>query len=326
MGRGVKGKELSKDDHRKGGKKHLFRAVRGGDMTFDAKVPVNLKETQKWFAGIITRPIDEDSHMNPISPAGIPMVEEAPLYIAPSHTLQPAQRIELYNQQYWWRLLNTLQEVYPLVLRLFGYHDFNQSIGIPYLVKYPPCHWSLVVLGDYLPQWVQEEYRASDRQLILDATKIDHAFNACFIAPAFEKINDVGNAEALLSQTLYLQPYVQLFSMDYHLFQFRKEFLLQEPEYWIENDFPKLARERTYYFVLYRNRNNDLCWNEISEGEYRLLSQFRQGTSIDNACQWLEWQSGTLYEEAHKHLHLWFQEWTARGWLTDLTNRISLSF
>src|SRR4051812_44875922 len=109
-------------------------------MAFDAAVPTQLKRMQEWFASIITRPVDEESRINPLSPEGVPMEQEACRYITPSATLLPAQRIQIYNQQYWWRLLSIMHELYPLVTRLFGHRDFNQTIAIPYLVKYPPSH------------------------------------------------------------------------------------------------------------------------------------------------------------------------------------------
>jgi Putative DNA-binding domain len=290
-------------------------------MTYDSKVPLQLKRTQQWFASIITRPVDEENRINPISPTKKPMEEEAAYYIVPSPTLRPVQRIQIYNQQYWWRLLNTLQDVFPCVVRLFGYHDFNLKIGIPYLVKYPPRHWSLTFLGDYLPQWVKEDYREEDKTLVYDSVKVDWAFGRSFLAPQLAPIDtsnfssDVGMS-ALLTKKLYLQPNVFLFEMNWDMFQFRTEFLKQEPEYWIDNDFPELPKDRKYFFVLYRNRKNDISWKEISEGEYRLLTLFQKGMTIEKACQWLEKQEGPLYDAAMKQLHLWFQEWTIRGWLS----------
>lgn len=283
-------------------------------MSFDIKVPQRLKETQEWFGSIVSRPVDADSKMQPISPSGNLMEEEAPLYIAPSPTLRSAQRIQIYNQQYWWRLLDSLHETYPLLLRLFGYHDFNKTLAVPYLMKYPPNHWSLAQVGARFPQWIEEQYSGQDKKLVLNAAKIDCAFNLCFLASDIEPIKQLDTSSAL-SQKLYLQPHIHLFEMDAHLFQFRIEFLKQDPDYWVEHDFPNLLREKTYFFIIYRNRKNDLGWNEISEGEYALLKQFQAGISIENACQWLEFQSGSIYDMAVKNLHIWFQEWTARGWL-----------
>lgn len=158
-------------------------------MTYDTKVPIKLKKIQHWFGSIIGRPIDEDSRMNPLSPSGNPMELEAYDFIKPSPTLRPAQRIQIYNQQYWWRLINHMHESFPLVIRLFGYHDFNRTIAIPYLVSYPPTHWSLNQLGDKLPQWVEEEYQADDKQLVYDAVRVDWAFSHSFVAAELEPIH-----------------------------------------------------------------------------------------------------------------------------------------
>ena len=262
-------------------------------MSFDAKVPVKLKKTQQWFGSIISRPIDEDSRMNPLSPSGNHMEEEACHYIAPSPTLRPAQRIELYNQQYWWRLLTTLQDDYPLLTRLFGYYDFNQTIAIPYLQKYPPNHWSLNFAGQYLPKWIDECYTANDKSLVKNAAYIDWAFIQSFFAPGLPHISNdslpvKGDIASLLDQKIKLQPHIHLFKMNQDLFSFRKEFLKEDPDYWVEHDFPTISKGKEFYFILYRNQKNNIAWKEISSAEYRLLSLFQSGSSIDEACQWLE--------------------------------------
>ena len=140
-------------------------------MKYDEHVPSLLKREQQWFGSIISRPIDVDSKMNPMSPSGIPMEVEAAEHITPSPTLRSAQRIQIYNQQYWWRLLNTLHDIFPLTTRLFGYQDFNRTIGMPYLTKYPPCHWSLTLIGERLERWVEEDYHAGDKELVKNSVK-----------------------------------------------------------------------------------------------------------------------------------------------------------
>ncbi len=288
-------------------------------MSFDPTAPAKLKKSQKWFASIITRPIDEDSRMNPISPVGELMEEESWDYILPSPTLRPAQRIELYNQQYWWRLLSILHETFPLLTRLFGYHDFNQTIAFPYLQKYPPTHWSLNELGVNLSSWITDNYHRSDKSLIKDAADIDWAYNRSFLAPENSPLTaNLPNSDdisKLLECKLYLQPSVTLFSYPYDLFNFRLEFLTQEPEYWIENDFPELHKSQKW-IVLFRNFRNDLIWEEISESEYHLLLRFQKGDSIEDACQWLEEQKTELYTAAANNIHTWLQGWVVKKWLT----------
>lgn len=289
-------------------------------MTFDVKAPAALKRSQEWFASIITRPMDGQSRMNPISPRGMPMEQEAAQYLIPSPTLAPHLRIELYNQQYWWRLLNILQETFPLLTCLFGYIDFNHSIAIPYLVKHPPNHWSLSFIGYALSQWVEEEYNAEDKLLIKNVVEVDLAFGRSFFA---ERRPSIGvemlspeQEKSLLSKTLSLQPHLELLVLPYHLLKFRDEMVKESPDYWLEHDFPILEREQTsYHCVIYRNRHDHFSWELVSPTAFQILQLFKKGTNIDNVCEWIEQQSEEMIMEASTNLHLWFQEWTFRGWL-----------
>ncbi len=286
-------------------------------LGYDPHVPEQLKKIQQWFGGVIKQPIDDQSRINPIAPSGTPILKEATKYITPSPTLEPYQRIELYNQQYWWRLLKTLHEIYPLVTRLFGYHDFNQIIGVPYLQKYPPHHWSLNHLGDKLPQWVQEEYTASDQDLIYDAARIDWAYNEGFYAASLPSADsEQSDPTELFSQKMSLQPHVYLFKLRYDMFSFREAFLEKEPEYWEENDFPEMDKGE-YHFVLYRNHANRLVWEKIDAGEFHLLERFQSGSSIEQACEWLETEKGELYQQATENLHHWIQRWIINKWLSS---------
>ena len=290
-------------------------------MNYDEKVPSLLKKEQQWFGSIISRPIDEDSRMCPISPSGEPMEEEAALHIAPSPTLRPSQRIQIYNQQYWWRLLNTLQEVFPFLTRLFGYFEFNRTVGIPYLTKYPPRHWSLSLLGDRLSDWLKEEYRADDKELVVQAAELDWAFSCSFTEKAIppvtlDQLSFPENTTIIFSKQLYIQPFIHLFAYDYDLFEYRKEFLKEEPDFWLNNEFPILDRSRSYYYVLYRTKRNDLSWKEISKAELFILKLLQSGASLEDVCNRLQEQSSAIYEAAEENLQPWFQEWAQRGWLS----------
>ncbi len=289
-------------------------------MSYDKTAPTSLKKSQEWFASIITQPIDEDSRIPAISPTGVSIEEEAFRYIRPSPTLRPAQRIELYAQQYWWRLLSTLQEIYPLVTRLFGYHDFNRQLAIPFLIAYPPDHWSLNLLGIHLPQWIHDNYTSSDKQLVYDAALLDAAFHESFVAKASKPIEATvaktpEDLAYLLDCKLYLQPFIQFFQFDYDLLTFRMEFLKEIPEYWIENDFPILNKEKTS-FILFRNLHGHTAWNTISSAELKLLSCFIEGSTIEEACDWLEKQDAATFKEAENNLHIWVQGWIIKKWLS----------
>lgn len=282
---------------------------------YDGKVPSQLKEVQEWFASIITRPIDDCSQMNPLSPSGIPMSIEAQQYIVPSPTLTPDKRIQIYNQQYWWRLLTILHENYPLTTRLFGYRDFNRLIAVPFLERYPPNHWSLNYLGDSLPRWLREEYCGENKELVREAVDVDWAYIKGFFTGELSTDYTAEDEEALLTRSLTLQPHISLCRLTHRLLPFRDLLLEHEPEHWEEADFPPLDRGGSYFYIIYRNRYYNLEWQEIDEPQYMLLSLFENGRSIAEVCEWLEEQSEAIQSAANKNLHLWFQEWTACRWL-----------
>lgn len=290
-------------------------------MQYDLRVPLELKEIQEWFASIITRPISVENEINPLSPSGQPIAIEASLRIAPSPTLKPYQRIELYNQQFWWRMLSTLQDAYPMLTRLFGFGDFNQAIAIPYLLKYPSNFWSLNTLGERLPLWIEEEYQEKDKNLIYECAQIDCAFYRSFLAPNGKMVKTLNvKLETLTDEILELSPALCLLKFNRDLFDFRKKLLKKEPEYWMQHAFPKLKHfspSQFAYTVLYRDIRNQIVLLKIEEAEYRVLQQIQQGISLDALCEWIEEQTHepAFYQECMQSFSIWFKKWVSYGWL-----------
>lgn len=276
-------------------------------------VPPELLGIQKWFASIITRPIDQNSQMISLSPSGCPMEQEAPLFISPGRKLSSAARIQIYNQQYWWRLLTILHRNFPTLTRLFGYTDFNLSIAMPFLTRYPSRHWSLAKLGDQLTAWLKEYYLNGDKELILAVAEVDWAYQALFFAPPPTYLLP---STVLLSEKLCFQSHVKLFRFPFDIFSLREALLKKTVEFWMEApDFPPLCQNKTHFHLLYRMPNTHSVYREIGEGQWTLLNSIEKGLTIEEACEALERQGGAAYEEAAASLDLWVQEWMRQGWL-----------
>lgn len=270
---------------------------------------MKLKELQTWFAKQIITPLNDDQTI------AAPNIEaEAPRYIVKSPTLQPHKRIELYNQQYWWRLINTMQEHFPLVLALFGHTPFNDRLAIPFLQKYKSYHWNINGLGEKFPQWIEEEYHESDKGLVLNAAKLDWAYISAFLAQDFKP------ASPGLEEKLIHNPSLFLFEMPYDLFSFRREIMKQEAEHWIDSPFPALEKGRPYYFTLFRNPVHELPWCEIDEAEFRLLSLFEKPLSLNEFCDILE--DHPFQDAAEVKLSGWIQKWTSKPFLVPAKRRI----
>jgi Putative DNA-binding domain len=60
----------------------------------------------------------------------------------PARALASAERLAVYNRQYWLRLFTVLHRAYPLVARLLGYWELNR-LASAYLTAHPPRGWDI---------------------------------------------------------------------------------------------------------------------------------------------------------------------------------------
>jgi len=290
--------------------------------------PQQLKEIQSWFASIITRPLNHDQTSIQTTPQGNTLAEEAPQFVTANAHLQPHERIQIYNQQYWWRFYKVLQEVFPTVARLFGHFDFNTMLVIPYLTTFPSKTWSLLELGHKMPFWISRYYKEKDKALVLMSAKIDWAFQESFTIKEYAPLSLTGAtpddfADAL-SLKIKLQPHVHLFKCDGPFLQFREKFLEESIEHWIENDFPPLPKDGIHYYLIYRGPQNKLIhWESITLGQYKLLKLLKKGCSIMDACTFLEEDSEEVYIEAMHHIQQWFKVWMERQLLYSMHTKLS---
>lgn len=281
---------------------------------FDVKVPSTLLEMQQWFGSTIQTPL-QNNLIAPFSLKGDNTALMAPKWIKPSPTLEPLERIQIYNQQYWWRLLSILQDYFPSLTRLFGYSDFNETLAIPFLSAHPSTHWSLNSLGDRFPQWIKTHYLEKDAALVSESAHLDHLYHSLFFKPLLPPLSLTENLSELTSVTLYLQPHVFLLSHPFNLLAFRAELLKKDVEAWLELEFPPLEEGPSYGYIM-RSSVDYFSWKVISKEEFESLQKFQNGCSIDTFCEWLENDPAAPVEAAEKELQHWFQKWTKQRVLT----------
>jgi hypothetical protein len=276
---------------------------------FDSNIPRELFSIQQWVVSILSLPIDANGQFPFLAPSGRPLSEEAEEFLKSTKDLPANKRIQIYHQQYWYRLLSALQQNFPLLTRLFGYTDFNLSLAIPFLMRYSPNHWSISQIGDRLARWIDEFYTAPDKSLVHFSAEIDWAYQTIFVAPPPTSLQ---YSLELLSKKMNLQKHVRLFKLPFDLFVFRQEFLKASVEFWTEKDFPSMPKGRPFFFVLYRNQQNKVVYQEISEGHWTLLYLLENDCSIVEACDQLE---KMFYEETCTSLQSWVQEAVSEKWL-----------
>ena len=74
-------------------------------------------------------------------------------FIKPNKDLNSLERLEIYNQQYWIRFLDSLQDDFPGLHTILGDERFER-LCVAYLTDYPSRSYSLNSLGEHLPKFI----------------------------------------------------------------------------------------------------------------------------------------------------------------------------
>ncbi len=261
----------------------------------EPKAPAQFAKTLELFAKAISNPTSEEPSSE--------LLKE----IQPTTIRSASRSVKIYQEQYWRRLHRLLQQDFPILVRVLGRKKFNELIATPYLSRFPSDTWTLYPLGASLPAWM-EGVNLDNHTFLKEAMLIDLGYNEAFISGELPPLNPQEIDEAT---PLTLQSHLSLHSCHSHLPRFRKALLKESPEYYEEHPLPP-QEEGNFYFVLYRKPQLTIAWKEIEKEEYLLLSAFRSGATIEEACSLFE-NEADLLEETVFEL---FQQWMQRGWLT----------
>ncbi|MGB7265239.1 MAG: DNA-binding domain-containing protein, partial [Terracidiphilus sp.] len=143
--------------------------------------PMDLAQLQREMAAAIMQPLTPDEQMRANAPDGRPMEALAESFIAPNSRLTAFERLEIYNRQYWFRVLGALAEDFPGLRAVVGGRRF-EAISIAYLSEHPSRSFTLRNLGSQLPAWldVHPDQAGRRHRLAVDVARIEWAFVEAF--------------------------------------------------------------------------------------------------------------------------------------------------
>ena len=136
--------------------------------------------------------------------------------------LTSLERIEIYNKQYWFRLLDCLYDDYPGLRAILGEKQVPQA-SHRLSGQYPSRSFTLRNLGSRLVEFLQErpELTAPRQKMCLDMASFEWAQVVAFDGPAKPPLTPddlLGRDPAKLR--LGLQPYLTLLELSYPLDEF----------------------------------------------------------------------------------------------------------
>ncbi|MDZ4287082.1 MAG: DNA-binding domain-containing protein, partial [Prosthecobacter sp.] len=177
----------------------------------------DLKQLQRVMGAALMRPLTKDDGMQAQWEDGRASSTAVEEFIKPNDRLSSFDRLEIYNRQYWFRLLDCLYDDYPGLRALLGQHKFH-ALCRAYLARHPSTSWTLRNLGQRLASFIEEEASLTQPKtaMALDIVRFEWAQVLAF-DEAKRKPLDVSEllGSAPESLRLGLQPHLVLLELQH---------------------------------------------------------------------------------------------------------------
>jgi hypothetical protein len=289
---------------------------------------MNLANLQRAVARAVMQPLTPSEGMRRTAPGGGRMHAYAARFIKPNDRLTPFERLEIYNRQYWFRLLSSMAEDFPGLRAILGGPRF-ESMCKSYLTERPSRSFTLRNLGSHLEAWLrQNPHWIRDRRVLaLDMVRLEWADIEAFDGAAGPvlRTEDLGEI-ARANLELRIQPYVQLLELHYPV----DDLLLEVKEGGDEgadrasNAFQErrkrskvraVANLQPAQILLAVHRLDfSVYFRRIEPEEFALLSALRNGKPVERAIELALRKSSIPSADHLAFVRHSFQTWAALGW------------
>ena len=256
---------------------------------------MNLLELQRRMAEDVRRPLTPEYEMQETTEGGESTKMVAESYIAPNARLTSFERLEIYNRQYWFRLISAVAEDFPTLNAVLGQSRFDALI-LAYLAAHPSTSWTLRNLGGKLPAFleVHPEFAGRRHRLVVDVAKLEWAYVEAFDGAYRAPLTD-DDARAVGPETkLSLQPHLQLLSLSYPVDNLVLAVKKGAPEteivsgaasqrarrVWVT--LPPMRQERIHLVV--HRYEDSVYYRRIERETFELLGALRGGAPVAEAA------------------------------------------
>lgn len=285
-----------------------------------------LLELQQRVAKVVMQPLTRGDRMRRRSLAGESIRAEAEALIKPNKVLSSFERLEIYNRQYWFRILSCFSEDFPGLRAIVGARQFD-GLMREYLVECPSLSFTLRNLGSQLEEWLRTnpEWMKPREMLALDMVRLEWAHIEAFDG-AYEPSLTPADVESNgLEVNLFMQPYIRLLELNYAV----DDLLIEIHNYEGETDTSSNAarlhqlrrRVRQYgqpeheriYLAVHRAEDS-VYYKRLEPEAFRILKALEGQHSFEAAVEAAFENSSTPEDERISKLQEWFANWAELGW------------
>ncbi len=295
---------------------------------------MNLLELQRRMAEDVRRPLTADYEMQSATGEGTPTADIAASYISPNNRLTSFERLEIYNRQYWFRLITAVSEDYPTLNAVLGSKRFDALI-LAYLGAHPSTSWTLRDLGARLPAFLDAhpEFGGRRHRLAVDVANLELAYVDAFDGKQIDPLT-TEEAQAIGADSrLLLQPHLRLLELAYPVDNLVLAVKKKTPEADIVSsaatqrdatDRPKIPQvKREAVFLAVHRYDDSVYYRRLEKETFLLLRDLRSGASVTMAASQAFVKSKLTPDGQASLLQKSFALASQLGWLCPL-NEASL--
>jgi hypothetical protein len=190
----------------------------------------------------------------------------ARLPIVGDKKLSAADRLDIYANMYFYRILDSLKEDYPMIHKIIGDSRFHNLVT-DYLLKHPSTHFSMRDVGKQLARFLKKHASIKSWPYLSDLAKLEWGLIEAF---------DAKNNEILTENDL-----TQLKPEDWGTLQLT----LVDSAKMIHLDFeisPLLKKKNT---ILVWRKNLEVCYRTLNPLEAKLLAGIKNQKTFAQLCE-----------------------------------------
>ncbi len=254
--------------------------------------------------------------------------ETAHAIIKPNDRLDSFERLQIYNQQYWWRLLGNFGDDFHGLRAVIGHRKFDR-LATAYLESCPSMSWSLRDLGEKLESFIagHSEFVAPHEKLAGEMVRVEWARVVAFDGEERSRLDPARIAKTAPEKLkIGLQPYISLIEMWHPIDDLLGKLREAKIETGSVSNAVAAARTRRPKRLVARLRQAPLYlavhrhelavyYKRLDPAAYRLLTGLRDGETLDAACASALADSKELPEQSAAKVQAWFANWMRLGWL-----------
>jgi hypothetical protein len=287
---------------------------------------MSLAQIQREMARAVMMPLTADDEMRVEAPDGRSMKKVAASFIAPNSKLSAFERLELYNRQYWFRVLGALAEDFPALRSVVGSRAF-EAMSVSYLTAHPSRSFTLRNLGSHLAEWLAKNPHFAGRRARLaeDVARMEWAFVEAFDNGEHAPLTLEQIATLDGESRLALQPHLQLIELEYpvddlvlKLHQSDKRQTSEagvehEPEEQSPSRLPTLRRKPTWLAA--HRVDFSVYYLRLNRGEFHTLRAIREGKPLAEAIEAGITSARVPSSRRPQLVRKWFTNWAELGWI-----------